>query len=262
MSKINENSIKAIYIDIVCGSRKLGNATGFIVKCKGVLYLITNWHVVSGRHFITKECLDSQCAIPDKIVMKYKDKSNIWKNYTIKLYDDLDKPKWIEHKIHNNDIDVVALSLKEISSKVNDAHLLPYDVNYELNVAEQAFILGYPFGITIGKRKNPHAIWISGTIASDSALEYEVTYNNNNRKKVPLFLIDSRTREGQSGSPVIYYSFEGKDLHYKEGQIAIWGGPFMQPIGIYSGRINKESDIGIVWKWSVLKDILEEDVYG
>ncbi len=31
----------------------------------------------------------------------------------------------------------------------------------------------------------------------------------------------------------------------------------MREVGIYSGRINKDSDLRYVWKWKVIKEILE-----
>ena len=149
------------------------------------------------------------------------------------------------------------IRLKEIELDINLEHYLELDSNYELGVTEQAFILGFPFGINIGKSINPHAVWISGTIASDPGLEYEINYRKKG-KKMPLFLIDSRTRQGQSGSPVIYYNKMGIDQHFNGGT-AIWGNSFMKPIGIYSGRINEESDLGLVWKWKLLKGIIGED---
>ena len=32
-------------------------------------------------------------------------------------------------------------------------------------------------------------------------------------------------------------------------------GLLIKPIGIYSGRINSDSDLGYVWKWSIIEDI-------
>lgn len=31
----------------------------------------------------------------------------------------------------------------------------------------------------------------------------------------------------------------------------------MKEVGVYSGRIHKDSDLGIVWKWAVVKEIIE-----
>lgn len=250
-SRENENSIKAIYICVYYNDVKLSTATGFFVEKDNIKYLITSWHVVSGRHFVTKECLSDTCAIPNKMTIKYQNKKNIWVNYTIILSNNEGKHNWLEHKVYGSDIDVVAIPLPEISEEIGNKQIFWYKSNYELFVTEQAFVLGYPFGLTIGKKTNPHAIWTSGTVASDPCLEFEVK-----GKKRPMFLIDSRTRPGQSGAPVIYYSEEGKDFHFKENRVAIFGVPFMQPIGIYSGRVNDQSDLGYVWKWKVIEEII------
>ena len=111
--------------------------------------------------------------------------------------------------------------------------------------------MGFPLGYTVKSKEEPHAVWTSGSVATDPDLDMVI-----NDETLPAFLIDSRTRQGQSGSPVIYYSDAGIDLHYKGGR-AMWGDPFMKEIGIYSGRIDKESDLGYVWKWKVIKEIIE-----
>jgi len=41
------------------------------------------------------------------------------------------------------------------------------------------------------------------------------------------------------------------------GSIAIGGGMITEFMGVYSGRINEESDIGKVWKASILKELVE-----
>ena len=42
----------------------LGPATGFFKKLNNQVFLITNWHVVMGRHQETKQVLHSKAAIP------------------------------------------------------------------------------------------------------------------------------------------------------------------------------------------------------
>ena len=111
--------------------------------------------------------------------------------------------------------------------------------------------MGFPLGYTVKSKEEPHAVWTSGSVATDPDLDMVI-----NDETLPAFLIDSRTRQGQSGSPVIYYSDAGIDLHHNGGR-SMWGEPFMKEIGIYSGRIDKESDLGYVWKWKVIKEIIE-----
>ena len=52
---INVNSLKSLYITIYYNETKLGTASGFIVKEKEKLYLITNRHVVTGRNNQTND---------------------------------------------------------------------------------------------------------------------------------------------------------------------------------------------------------------
>jgi hypothetical protein len=72
---------------------------------------------------------------------------------------------------------------------------------------------------------------------------------------LPLFLIDSRTRPGQSGSPVIAYS--GGGAHVLEKVVSVGGGPRERFVGVYSGRINDQSDIGRVWKRKALVEVID-----
>ena len=70
-------------------------------------------------------------------------------------------------------------------------------------------------------------------------------------------LIDCRARCGQSGSLVIYYIKIGQ-IEYDNGFTAVAKAEQSHLLGIYSGRINKESDLGIVWKTSVLREIITD----
>jgi hypothetical protein len=44
--------------------------------------------------------------------------------------------------------------------------------------------------------------------------------------------------------------------HMADGSTAMFGGPVTNLPGVYSGRINKDSDLGYVWKLEVITDIL------
>ncbi len=59
-----------------------------------------------------------------------------------------------------------------------------------LVVTQQLWIVGFPYGL----RGQPLSLWISGTIASDPRFAYD---------ELPILLIDSRTRAGQSCAPVV-----------------------------------------------------------
>ncbi|MYK43529.1 MAG: hypothetical protein F4039_05535 [Gammaproteobacteria bacterium] len=49
---------------------RISTATAFFYESKRKLFLITNWHVVSGRNFITKSSL-CNCRTPTRLLVKF-----------------------------------------------------------------------------------------------------------------------------------------------------------------------------------------------
>jgi len=65
-------------------------------------------------------------------------------------------------------------------------------------VSDRVSIVGFPLGLTVSENethwhKEYFPIWKTGYIASEPSINFE---------SKPIFLIDSRTKEGNSGSPV------------------------------------------------------------
>jgi V8-like Glu-specific endopeptidase len=116
-------------------------------------------------------------------------------------------------------------------------------VSLALTPADPVSVIGFPFGQTAG---GSYGVWATGFIASELA----INFNN-----LPVQLIDSRTRPGQSGSPVIAHR-NGGLVALDDGSSALHKGPVARFVGIYSGRINKKSDIGIVWKAYAIQELL------
>ena len=119
-----------------------------------------------------------------------------------------------------------------------DVELYPYDpVNLgpeiQVGPADPVSVIGFPFGITAG---GSFGVWATGFLAS----ELNINFNN-----LPIVLVDYRSRHGQSGSPVLAYRVRGT-VAMKNGGTSIFSGPVKKFIGVYSGRINEESDLGIV----------------
>lgn len=79
---------------------------------------------------------------------------------------------------------------------------------------------------------------------------------------LPIFLIDCRSRPGQSGSPVWarfkkgdVVTHKGKDYQAKEAQNYF--------LGAYSGRLRADSDLGLVWKRSCIEELVNHaSVHG
>lgn len=255
MGIVNENSTKPVFIKIYYNEIELGTATGFQIH-QGHKYLVTNWHVVSGRNLITKQPLNNQGAIPNRLLVRYKkfidSDDSEWTEQEISIVDENGNKMWYEHPEYGDKVDVALIPLELYPRFQTYKECFNHNTNYELEVTDDVFVLGFPLGYTVKSKEEPHAVWTSGVVASDPSINLVV-----NKEEVPAFLIDSKTRQGQSGSPVIYYSGKGIDFHPTNGGMAMWGRPFMKEIGIYSGRINADSDLGYVWKWSIIKEIVD-----
>lgn len=252
MAEINPNTVKSLYINVCFNETVIAYATGFLVNQNGKIYLITNRHVVTGKNNETGECLDSKTqAIPNnlKVWIPYSNnKDNVlWRLQTIKLYDENENKLWLEHPVYKEKVDVVALFFIGTITNIITHNS---ETSYNPIITENVFIIGYPYGYLISPNNGLFAIWSTGTIASEPSLNLNI-----GSVEVPAFLVDAKTRKGQSGSPVIYYSSNGMDR--RETGFAIYSGPVLHEIGIYSGRINSESDLGYVWKWSVIKEIID-----
>lgn len=60
-------------------------------------------------------------------------------------------------------------------------------------------------------------------------------------------------------------AYSGGGTHTVTTGIVMGGGPITNLLGVYSGRINDQSDLGIVWKVQAVRDILagqEEGIAG
>jgi hypothetical protein len=247
MATIARPSAASLLLQPQANGQSLGYATGFLVKRGEAVFLATNWHVVSGRRTDTSESLHPSGAIPDSlsIVHNVAGQLGSWTARVERLIDDDDRPLWQEHPTHGRRVDAVALPLTDLGG----VEAIGYDLSNPgpdtlLGAAGPVSVIGFPFGRTGG---GAFGIWIQGTVATEPEIDFD---------DLPSFLIDSRTRPGQSGSPVISY-YAGGMVPMADGGSAVFGGPVERFLGIYSGRINSESDLGFVWKLGAIRDIVE-----
>lgn len=246
-------SLKSLYIEMRFGETVLSSGTAFLVTNdhSSPCVLITNRHNVTGRHQDTGECLDKKhCAVPDNIrVYFHKNPLELgeWKSVTLDLYKDNGQPKWIEHPRLGGSADLVALTL----NFGNDTYRVPYylktdkdRINMVVRPAEAISVIGFPFGLASAGR---FPIWATGFMAQELGI---LTPDNQ------TFLIDCRTRQGQSGSPVIAYR-AGTFTKIENGKISttMGGNVVWEFLGVYSGRVNPESDLGQVWHVSAIEEV-------
>jgi len=253
---LQEPSYKSLFIEMYVNTnngeaQKLASGTGFLVNSlKGPL-LITNRHNVTGRDNITKVLIGSHK--PDFLKIYHNVSENpipdsqlIWTPRNENLYVEYE-PRWIEHPILKDAADFIALPLTDVENVL----IAPFNLNIHSQLKDVFYgpsdiisVVGFPFGMSVA---GFIPIWATGFIASEPFIDYN---------GLPVFLIDCRSRQGQSGSPVV--------LHSNKGSFSIKGGgnvEFFNPVtillGIYSGRINPESDIGIVWKREAINELVQ-----
>ena len=180
-------------------------ATGFLAPHK---WLVTNWHVLSGRDAETEDILSSSGATPDSIRIRFHGTTlTEFSEQVVPLRDEDGTPLWYEHPIHGHHVDVAALRLPDnvgqvitevadvgttYSTPIRFSSYDPEDANpagIYISVTERLSIIGFPTGEDV----QGFPIWTQGFVASEPDLSF---------RNLPCFLIDSRTRKGQSGSPL------------------------------------------------------------
>jgi len=192
-------AMKSLYLEMRFGDTLLSSGTGFLVANNRESHcaLVTNRHNVTGRNQETGICLSNTGGTPDNVIIYFHKEpieSGQWKTVKLPLYRGDGTPYCIEHPRLGAGADLVALNL----SWGSDIHKVPYYMQTELDrvgmfvgPAETVSVIGFPFGLSSAGK---FSIWATGFMAQELSL---VTPEN------PVFLIDRRTRQGQSGSAVI-----------------------------------------------------------
>lgn len=234
----------SLFLEVFDEDRSISTATGFVITLKNNFYLVTNWHVVTGKHADTGEQLSSRAVKPTHLNIIHHHNERLGKTICVReaLFDDKGNAKWLEHS-QKNKCDVVLFLL----TNAKEVKFYPFDLNLKNvdmipEVAMPVSIIGFPLGISsVGQ----FPVWKTGHIASEPLLDF---------CGLPLFLIDATTRGGMSGSPVVlrlhggYKTSDGK-------MVMATAGPHTKFLGIYSGRMNSDVELGRVWKPSVIEDI-------
>lgn len=250
--RIAEPSVMSLFLRMQFQGAPLSSGTGFIVNTRQGSALITNWHNVTGRNPQTGQLLDSQTgAVPSEVVIFHNRAGQLgtWIPTVEPLYNSDGKPLWREHPMFGQRVDCVALPLTHLTG----VQRYPYPLSTEtdnvssrmiaVTPAEPVSVVGFPFGLRSG---GSLAIWATGFVASEPEIDHD---------DLPLFLIDCRGRPGQSGSAVIAYRAGGM-VALDDGSTAAFSSPVWRFLGIYSGRINDQSDLGMVWKARAIEELI------
>jgi Trypsin-like peptidase domain len=239
----------------------LGTATGFIWRRRDEPYLITNWHVVTGRDASTGEPLGP--ARPDMLRAYFNTRVMDFGKAVrdIRIRDADHNPLWFieptRRRTDDNELspapfgpkgrDVVAMPLPALGNDIN-LHPIAIEPDSELavRIGIEVFILGYPFG----NQSPGFPVWKRGSIASEPDLT---------RLGTGYLLVDTASRPEMSGAPVNRRSW-GTHLT-DNGDLTTDGWPRTKFIGVYSGRLHtndkEDAQLGMVWPADDIDNIID-----
>ena len=252
-------SLSCFRIVMRFGDTELSTGTAFLWKHGEQRYLVTNRHNVTGRNNDTAVCLSKLGGIPDRISVRIPNLvegtgarpgaicvhiAGPPTSFEIMLLKD-GKPLWLEHKTFAGKIDIACLPVLPTDfPNLRCVNEIDSGIDIPISPSDRVSILGFPFGQSV---EEIYAVWVNGFIASEPELNFE---------GLPVFLVDSRTRKGSSGSPVFSYAPYGS-VQTGVGESASYQVPIQKFWGIYSGRLNEDSDIGKVWKRCLLDSFFD-----
>ena len=253
--QIDPFSVCAIPVSICCDDSILGQATGFFYERASRLFLVSNWHVFSGRDPSNGQPKDQiGFRVPNKLRFSFHPVNDLASvcQVTMPLSSSEGLSTWIQHKSHGQRVDVAAMQIDfDALAKQNNTTIRPFTINGApqvndmlIMIGSDIFVLGFPLG----------TVWKRGSVAT----EIQIDVND-----LPSFIIDTATREGMSGSPVIARSAQGYTDVGGGGVMA--PGVFTQFLGVYSGRYVggiDEAHLGIVWKAAAIEQIIDDPAPG
>lgn len=252
MTNVDSLSLSTTRLDMLCNGKLLGPGSGFYYRKGSRLFLVSNWHVFCGRHPKTRQPLDSHCWVPDEQTIYLQALNSEGKveavAYTDKLRNSNGVAEWWEHPTLGSNIDVGVVELcGELKEKQTRSAELAGGEKLQIKIGQDVFVLGYPRGLM---KQGLLPVWKRGSIASEPELDVE---------DAPIMLIDTGTREGMSGSPVIAVSRSSGFGRREDGTVV--AGDRARLLGVYSGRYGAEDfsevQLGLCWKASLIDEIID-----
>ncbi|SDF78081.1 Trypsin-like peptidase domain-containing protein [Celeribacter baekdonensis] len=242
-------------LTLLAKEQEIGSGTGFFVKHGTQWFIVSNWHVFSGRNPRTGQPRHSSCAIPDECIAvkrEMRDHRLVVIKHKLKLLDENENPLWLDHPEHGQNVDIAALKVNQNTVGIA-RNILSVDGHQEdmfVDLGGDLFIPGYPQGYS---EQGSFPIWKKATLATSP--EFDPLPIN------PL-IVDTASREGMSGSPCLAIC---NDSYYRK----VDGGPKMELIhkpicwkllGVYSGRLTAkdalDTQLGRVWRTALIIDII------
>lgn len=270
----------------------ISTGTAFFYAFNDEWFLITNWHNLSGKHFLKKEPL-TPGRLPTHIEVNLSSygASNIELPegcfttiaQRVEIYQDF-APIWFEHPTLGSQCDVVALPFARPShcpENMHNAANLIGSTRIPIRPGSTVYAIGFPESLSVGFGL---PLWKSGYIASEP--EYAINIGgepapsggNTGGTILPAFFIDSETRKGMSGSPVFasysgtwdmtdpYRYFDPQTPEFWNRNDIALGAHAIEFLGCYSGRVGTKKEdgaaLGLCWPEHVIKEICQAKSIG
>jgi hypothetical protein len=256
-------------LELFCEDEWIGTGTAFLYRYATTVALVTNWHNLSGVDYVRK-------FIPRKLPTRIR--------FHVSIKHDIGTTEFrgVEMELRRGGqavwrqnvpggvgvIDVAMIVFDE----ANASHAGVSDVVAKIMciqggqmvyiddgkseyatpaypyVGDDVFIVGFPHGLT---KQGAVPVWKRGSIATEPLLGIE----NNGL----LYLVDSLTRKGMSGSPVIFF---GGRVQTEDGRRVEY--PSRICVGVYAGRegsTDEEMSIALsrVWKTEAIEMLFYND---
>jgi Trypsin-like peptidase domain len=282
LEQLDPLNFSVVRIEGLLADIKISTATAFFYRLlideKPNYWLVTSWHVLSGRHTSNLQALDVNGSIPNRIRLQLHSTrdaqgrefpSQVFMHERfIDLYDAENHAIWFQHQLRN-EVDVAVIHLGQASfwnftfTGVNAVANNRYDM--AIGIGDEIFVLGYPLGFTYFIET---PIWKRGSIASEPHTETDWTRGR--------ILIDATTRKGMSGSPVIlraktHYLSESGEIKQHPNASRFLGVYSSRPVfekasSIMPAGLEDESDrraeLGYVYKSGLIDQIIQSGIRG
>ncbi len=241
---IDPLSLTAVPLELLGpDDKRCARASGFFYKRDAQhVYLVTNWHVVTGRnpHKPNLTPLDyvprlraralahsRQPDIPEPSIH-----AGAHSQIDIDLNSvDGDDPQWLEHPLgcSHADIAVLEVDREKLDNATEYQVIAECDLTpaYREAVMDDICIIGYPRGLTAGEGLIL-PLYKRGSIASEPSVNKRFIF------------IDGRTDSAMSGSPAIctHSGFWAPNRDIGTATV----GTIKKFVGVYSGRLSVEAD--------------------
>lgn len=247
----------------------VSTASGFFWSHEGSAYLVTNWHVVTGKNPFTGQVLSKQGYVPQKFA--YYGVAYVLQDGLLEFIRErrvvtlteaalrlFENPPLID----GQSVDIVPIAIpagvvfgkNPAASGFSGAEKTTCFINEAggqrivTRAGDDCFILGYPLQNYEGLNL---PIWKRGAISSDTNIGVGGR---------PIFLVDAATTPAMSGAPIVRkvggFPVENRNIGAIEEFSAF------DMIGVYAGRLESKelaaTNIGYGWYKSLLPKLIDD----